>query len=51
METLRKGVDLDTIVSSGHCSTSRSHVKGRPGVKYHVPIDLGAIGPGYVRGD
>src|SRR5438445_3145100 len=39
--------DWDIIVAGGHCfSFAMTHLKGRPGGKYHVPIDFGAIGSG-----
>ncbi len=39
--------DWDVIVAGGHCfSFAMTHLKGRPGGKYHIPIDFGAIGSG-----
>ena len=39
--------DWDVIVAGGHCfSFTMTHLKGRPGGKYHIPIDFGAIGSG-----
>ena len=39
--------DWDVVVAGGHCfSFTMTHLKGRPGGKYHIPIDFGAIGSG-----
>ena len=39
--------DWDIVVAGGHCfSFAMTHLKGRPGGKYHIPIDFGAIGSG-----
>ena len=39
--------DWDVVVAGGHCfSFAMTHLKGRPGGKYHIPIDFGAIGSG-----
>ncbi|MBV8737055.1 MAG: thiamine pyrophosphate-binding protein [Alphaproteobacteria bacterium] len=39
--------DWDVVVAGGHCfSFAMTHLKGRPGGNYHIPIDFGAIGSG-----
>jgi hypothetical protein len=43
--------DWDIILAGGHCfNFAATHLKGRPGGKYHVPIDFGAIGSGLSAG-
>jgi thiamine pyrophosphate-dependent acetolactate synthase large subunit-like protein len=39
--------DWDVVVAGGHCfNFAMTHLKGRPGGKYHVIVEFGAIGSG-----